>query len=664
MSKQEKRLRKELEKFWRVGRYWEWLALVEKENLQRNYPREEQEAWNSLVKRALRLPANLQEFWTHLPSIKKYPSFPDFRCLLLLRDFVAGKDVREELAALRNLTFPAESFRQKALSWKDDFFPIKKIRSLLAAFLHHPEKVTPKFYSSLASFVGGTELATVVTNLGSKFDWVRRLNRKTRGGRRLGSEILKKVADADRLLKEISGVLALPLQEILFYPFLFQVHSFFREGVEKEAVPVLLRVASSMPFMFLKAAGEKGEELQKHLLGASATLSDLDRSYLAKISGGSLEEKAELVGRMRSPLQKGAGDEYYDQFRQLYQSLLTDLAARRESLPERERRELAQVMASSVLKDLPLLWTDPDDLGQLMNLLRPIAAIGLGNAKIAVLGLILAEKIRDRELKKQAQISLKDQGDLSHKDILWVLDSFPDLVFPEVGSLRVLVELGGTDAPFMPMLVDRVWDEIQMFLITYAVTQRTRGPLAFFSELSVEDFKVGYYAWRRELAALKAYAPFSLLIEGFACFPEGYFTEKGFQRYLNLRYEREMGLDWIIPELEKNRNKTLLAKRFLADSFLPLPVEEILGEMEKAFFLFLEERFEGLKTAKLDTLEKLTDILLRRKPTVTEGNLLIRISNLLGESLPDGKSRARALREKIVNHLVRYKQRIGRRGAR
>ena len=489
MSKQERRLRKELDKYWRTGRYWEWLALVEKENLHRNYPREEQEAWNSLVKRALRLPANLQEFWTHLPSIKKYPSFPDFRCLLLLRDFVAGKEVRSDLAALRNLTFPAESFRQKALSWKDDFFPEKKIRSLLAAFLHHPEKVTPKYYSSLASLVGGTGLATVVTDLGSKFDGVRRLNRKTRGRRRLGSEILKKVADADRLLKEISGVLALPLQEILFYPFLFQVHSFFREGVEKEAVPILLRVASSMPFMFLKAAGEKGEELQKHLLGASATLSDLDRSYLAKISGGSLEEKAALVGRMRSPLQKGAGDEYYDQFRQLYQSLLTDLAARQESLPERERRELAQVMASSVLKDLPLLWTDPDDLGQLMDLLRPMAAIGLGNGKMAVLGLILAEKIRDRDLKKQAQNSLKDQLELSQEDILWVLDSFPELIFPEVGSLRALVEVGGTDAAFMPMLVDRVRDELQMFLITHAVTRRSRGPLAFFSELSVRGFQ-------------------------------------------------------------------------------------------------------------------------------------------------------------------------------
>jgi hypothetical protein len=664
LSKREKRLRKELERFWRAGRYWEWLALVEEENLHRNYPREEQEAWNGLIKRALRLPANLQEFWTHLPSVKRYPSFPDFRCLLLLRDFVAGKEVRNDLAALRNLTFPAESLRQKALSWQDDFFPEKKIGSFLAAFLHHPEKVTPKFYSSLASFVGGTELATVVANMGSQFDGARRLNRKTRGRRRLGSEMLKKVADADRLLKEISGVLARPLQEILFYPFLFQVHSFFREGAEIEAVPILLRVASSMPFMFLKAAGEKGEELQKHLLGASATLSDLDRSYLAKISGGSLEEKAALVGRMRPPLQKGAGDEYYDQFRQLYQSLLTDLAARQESLPERERRELAQVMASSVLKDLPLLWTDPDDLGQLMDLLRPMAAIGLGNGKIAVLCLILAEKIQDRDMQKQAQDSLKGQNGPTETDILWVLDSFPELILPEVGYLRALLDIGGMEAAFMPALVGRIREELEIFLIIHAVSRKFRGPLSFLYEMSVEDLKIGYYAWRRELAKLKTYPSFSALQEYLACFPEGYFTEKGFQRYLNLRYEREKKLDWFIPELEKHRGKTLLARKFSEDSFLPLPVEEILDEMEKTYFLFLEERFEGLKTAGLETLEKLTDILLSRKPTATEGNLLIRISNLLGERLPDGESRAHALREKIMNHLIHYKQRIGRRDAR
>ncbi len=663
MSKQERRIKKELEKFWRKGQYWQWLALVEKENLHRNYAREEQEAWNSVVKRALRLPANLQEFWTHLPSIKRYPSFPDFQCLRLLRDFVSGKEMRGELAALRNLTFPAESLRQKALSWREDFFPEKKVRSFFAAFLHHPEKVTAKYYHGLASLAGGASLAKVFTELASKFDGVRRLNRKTRGRQRLGGGILKKVAEADRLLKEISEVLAPPLQELLFYPFLFQVHSFFRERAEKEAAPLLLRVASSMPFMFLKAAGEKGEEFQKHLLGASATLSDLDRSYLAKISGGTLEEKAALVGRMRPLLQKGAGEEYYDQFRQLYQSLLTDLVARQENLPERDRRELSRVTAASFLKDLPLLWADPDDLRPLTDLLRPLAAIGLGNGKMAVLALILAEKMREGDLKKQAQDSLKSQGELSLEDISWVLDSFPELVFPEVGSLKALIEVGGTNAAFMPALVDRVWDELRIFLIVCAVSRKAGGLLAFFSELNAEDFRMGYHSWRRELAVLKAYAPFSPLLEFLACFPEGYFTAKGFQRYLNVRYERERGLEWIIPELEKNRNQAILARNSLCDPFLPLPLEEILGEIEKALFLFLEERFEGLKTAKLDTLEKLTDILLRRKPTMTEGNLLIRISNLLGEGLPDSESRVQALREKIMNHLIRHKQGIGRSGA-
>jgi hypothetical protein len=86
--------------------------------------------------------------------------------------------------------------------------------------------------------------------------------------------------------------------------------------------------------------------------------------------------------------------------------------------------------------------------------------------------------------------------------------------------------------------------------------------------------------------------------------------------------------------------------------------------MEKTFFRFLEERFEGLKTANLETLERLTEILLRKKPTVTEGNLLLRMSNLLAEKPPDGESRVHALREKIMNHLIRYKQRIGRGGSR
>jgi hypothetical protein len=110
--------------------------------------------------------------------------------------------------------------------------------------------------------------------------------------------------------------------------------------------------------------------------------------------------------------------------------------------------------------------------------------------------------------------------------------------------------------------------------------------------------------------------------------------------------------------------QSLLGKQFLEDSLLPFPIEGILRDREKALFLFLEERFEGLKTANLDTLEKLAELLLARKPTVTEGNLLIRISNLLGERLSEGDNRAHALRERIMRRLIHDKPRLGRRGPR
>ena len=182
MSKQEKRIRKELEKHWRAGRYWEWLALLERENLRRNYGREEQEAWNNLIKRAYRMPANLQDFWSRFPEIKNPPATPEIQCLRILGDFAAGRDVADRLASLKNLPFPAEAFRQMALSWKEDLFPEKKIRGILDTFIHHPEKVTAKYYAELAGLLAEAPLAAPMASLGAKLDPFRPRSRREFGG--------------------------------------------------------------------------------------------------------------------------------------------------------------------------------------------------------------------------------------------------------------------------------------------------------------------------------------------------------------------------------------------------------------------------------------------------------------------------------------------------
>jgi len=666
LSKQEKRIKKELEKHWRAGRYWEWLALVERENLRRNYGREEQEAWNSLMKRALRLPSNLQEFWSHLPESKNPPATPEFQCLRILGDFAAGREVAGELAALKNLPFPAEALRQKALSWKEDLFPEKKIRGIFDAFVQYPEKVTPKYYAELAGLLAATPLAAPIASMGAKLDPFRRLNRKGKGNKRISPyRILKDLSDADFHLKGISGALSPPLQEILVYPFLFQLTFYFQQNAAQNAGSSLLPVASAMPFLFLRAAGEKSAEFQNHFLGASRTLSSPDRSFLARVaSGGSIEEKASLLVRLRSLLQKETGHQYLDPYRDLYQGLLLDLAKQAENLSEREKRELARVVNAQLLRDLRLLLDCFEALEDLIAFLRPMASIGLSNGKLAVFVLILAEKLRDKDLKKQAQDALRSQPGPTEEEISWVLDVFPDLVFPEVSSLRSFLEMAGEAASFLPALVQRVQAELQIFLVGHAVSRTAFDSLLPWFDREGEDLKAEYQIWRRELAALSPYPSFSILREVLGCYSEGYFTEPGFRRFLDLMYEKNQGLNWLGAYLQSQ--KKLFSPLRQSRDFLPFEfsLEDLLEKMENTIFLFLGERFDALKTVAPETLETLVTLLLEKPHGQKKANLLIRFGNLLGERIAAGETRFHPLQEKIQQRLIEYKKGFHRKGLR
>jgi len=658
LSKQEKRLRKELEKHWRAGRYWEWLALAEKENLRRDFPREEQEAWKNLIKRAFRLPANLLDFWSHLPEIKNPPQNPEVQCLRILGDFAAGRDAAESLAALKNLPFPAETFRQKALAWKEDLFPEKKIRGILETFIRYPEKITAKYYAELAGLLAEAPLAAPMASLGAKLDPFRRLNRKGKGNKRISPyRLLKELSDADSYLKEISGTFSPPLREILLYPFLFQLTFYFQQNAASGEASRLLPVASAMPFLFLRAAGEKRAEFQKQFLGAGRTLSGPDRSYLERaIAGGSLEEKASLLGRLMSLLRKEKGDQYLDPFRDLYQGLLLDLAKRAESLPEREKRELAQVVNNQLLRDLGLLLDCFDEPEDLKAFLRPLISIGLGNRKLAVFILILAEKLRDKDLKKQVQEALQSLGGPTEEEIFWVLDGFADLVFPEVGSLRPILDMAGEAAPFLPKLVQRVQDELQLLLLDQAIGRTAFGPLPPWFDREGADLKTQYQIWRRELAALSAYPSFSILREVLACYPEGYFTEPGFRRFLDLMHEKNQGLNWL-GALLQNQKRLFSSLRELQDG-LPFEFspEDFLFKMENTILLFLAERFAVLKTAAPETIESLAGLFLEKRLGRKDVALLIRFGNLLGERISAGETRLHPLQEKIQQRLIRYKK--------
>jgi hypothetical protein len=658
LSKQEKRIKKELEKHWRAGRCWEWLALVEKENLRRDFGREEQEAWKNLIKRAFRLPANLLDFWSHLPEIKNPPQTPEIQCLRILGDFAADRDVADRLATLKNLPFPAEAFRQKALSWKEDLFPEKKIREIFNTFIHNPEKITGKFYGELSGLLDQAPVAAAIASMGTKIDVFRRLNRKIKGAKRIGPyRLLGELTAADSHLKGISGAFSGPLQELLFYPFLFQLAVFFQSQIPRADGAYLLSIASAVPFLFLRAAGEKREEFQKCFLGAGRTLSGPDRSFLDRVaSGGSIEEKASLLVRLRSLLKEDTGYQYLNPFRDLYRGLLLDLANQSKNLSAREKRELAQVVNDQVLLDLPMLLDCFDNFEDIADLLRPVVEIGMSSGKLAVIALILAETLREKDLKKQVQDALRNQGGPKEEDLFWALDIFPDLVFPEVSLLRPFLEMDGGAPPFLPALVERVHAEIQIMLFGQALSRTASDFLSPGFDRESEDFKIEYQLWRRELAALSPYPSFTILREILSCYSEGYFTEAGFRRFLDLLAAKNQGLDWLGAYLQDRNglfSKLRKARDFSPFDFSP---EDLLEKIKSAILPFLEERFGDLKTAAPETIETLADLLLEKPHGRGKANLLVRFSNLLGERSAAGETRFQPLQERIQRRLIEYKK--------
>jgi hypothetical protein len=416
-------------------------------------------------------------------------------------------------------------------------------------------------------------------------------------------------------------------------------------------------VASATPFLFLRAAGDRCEEFQKHFLGASRTLSGPDRSFLARVcSGGSVEEKASLLARLRSLLQEETGHQYLDSFRDLYQGLLLDLAKQAENLSEREKRELARVLNDQLLRDLRLLLDCFDSLEDLTAFLGPAAAIGINNGKFAVFVLIMAEKLRDKDLKKQAQDSLRKQGGPKEEEIFWVLDIFPDLVFPEVSSLRPFLEMAGESPSFLPALAERVQTEIQILLFGHAFSRGASDLLPPWFDREGEDMKMEYQIWRRELTALSSYPSFSILNEVLACYSEGYFTQAGLRRFLDLMCVKNQGLDWLGAYLQSHNKPFPKLRRSGDFSPFEFSSEDLLKKIESTIFLFLEERFDALKTVASETLETLATLLLGKPHGRGKANLLIRFGNLLGERIAAGESRFHPLQERIQQRLIEYKK--------
>ena len=655
MGKAKKKKRKAIEKLWQKGNYWEWFKALEHDDLVNTYKTQWQDAWRVLVKRSFRLPERLEEFWENLDGIKKLPDFPDFRLLIQLRDFVNGKDVKKEVSAIDGLSIPAKAFRNRILSWQDGSASQKKLGSLLNIFVNHPEKITQKAYTNLAQSLDVSPISRPIETLGEVIGKARKLNYKStvkKGGLSIRMRGLKEL---DLKVEKVSRKLPHSLQNILFYPFIYQINRLFDRLKDTDDMTIVARAVSSIPFLFSLTAGEKTEDIRDRLLpfAIEGIGENTLFSMAENLESADFEEKVAILGKMK-PHIIGDFEDHFDIFRSLYLDVLSEIARRKEDLPPREKRELARVMEPVLFHDLDYLTEDINDLARI---LIKIAEAGCMERVLSVLSLIVAERVKNGRLKRHAESTLKGLPDLDESSISLALSRFEYVFIPNISVLKPLIDIFGDKSPFVSILADKLMKQVETHLLTASMAEEGYEFLSIFMDIAAKESRRELAVLRKELQTFREYEPFSTIQEYLDCFPEDKLTKKGFELFLLKVYKRTGNLDFLMEQMDIISKKISEAMDSFDEFLLRPSTYSIFEEQEEVCLLFLKKHANSIKDAQLEDIERWINFLFHKdSPDNIHLEALMQISNILDKRIASGEEEAEPLKERIIGFLIKSKR--------
>jgi hypothetical protein len=661
-----KRIRKDLDKTFQSGRYWEWLHFLEKEGLKSQYSQQWAEAWKKLVQRSYRLPKHFSEFLDQVNSFKQLPAFPDLTLLLLLKEQRDGQDVQAELAALTGLSPQGNVFRERALSWDESLVKKEKIEGILTDLISRPEHIEKKQYDRLALLNEGSFLTDLIRELGEGIKKLRKGTGLTGIKKSRTQTMIRALQDADRLIEEVAPKCPPNLFTILIYPHLTQLAHFLKITSEKEPHVLMGRIISALPFLFDRLAGDKAQKIKSDLLGFShSPISAKELFALAEeVSKADFEGKVRLLGRVRSLVQQKASDDLIALFENLYRDILAGVREKAAQLDGRQKKELSQLLSPVIQHDLDLLWEREEFYGDLSHLgdwMKAVGEAGCLDPKLALLALITAEKGKDRRLKETAHQVLTGPEKPKPEDLQWVLNFLDEEIIPYVGLLKPVTEFFSQDQDFVLHILRYLKNRLD-FLMVIGSTPTVRGvdlfnqPFedSFFSEGSKEILTLT----RSQLSILKEDPVFSPTYAYLQCFPENVFTAIGYTKYLNLIYQGQKSLVPILDHLLTLNHEIAALEETAPPEILDSGIFFLLNTKQKTVLTFIHEQVEALKEVPLQKIKDVIPIIEQEMSPKDQGAFLIRFSNILSNRIKEGEKEAAPLKNSLLDRLARLKRKF------
>lgn len=694
MSKK-KRLRRDVEKLFRMGRYWELLRLLERESVAGDFASEHREAWKILVKQALKNERAFEHFLKEIESLRTYPAHPDLRFLLLLKECIDDGTPMDELLQLKGLSPDAERLRAKAASFPSRDGGSAKLQGLLAKFQRDPEKITRRYYDDLADLLPNSSLAAAAVRLGEWVHVARGLNHKAAAARGWSGLRYGRLEDLDGAVFKITEALPPSLRDLMIHPFVHNLAVACRRLAPSAKIHDASRLVRSIPFLIQRLAADKMEDIRKLLHAQGGGWVEEARSDAAslnlKLKEMSLEGKVALLGALRSqsrssPAQESDFDfmDFFDEEddeeddsdddslsrnEQLaqnilltYRSVLRDIAGRLPDLSSRERKDLVRVMEPVLFCDIEFLTGHLDHFDDIMDLMEAAVEAGCAGTRMGLLLLLASGAHRRGDLRRKAEKHLDRLEPPTRGDMEWLAKEWSSLFYPKARALRPLLLRYGNDRSLAGPIAQRLYLLAEGDFVGPMLQKGGLPfPFSFLGGLAApKPEEPGIL--RRELEGLGEFDCLDLTRHFLRCYPKDRLTLEGNLCWLNALHSMQPGevWGWAFRGLKRWRH----FRKEAGSLFGQNEADRIFADKVQAVLLFMKEHIDELCALPMDEVNPLMDELLVNPDTYRDHqSVLLQIHNQFGRRLAEGDDSVRPLMDRM-KHVLLELSKLGRKPAR
>lgn len=692
MSKK-KRVRRDLDKFFRVGRYWDLLRLLESEGLVSEHAREHREAWNVLVKQAFKQERSFREFSREVETLKVLPKDPDFQLLMHIKTVIERGDSNVDLAQLKGLSPEAERFKANFNACLLECSRLNNLKRLIEKFIREPDKITRRYYEQVADFLAGGPIEGAVRRLGESIPLSRGFNNKAAVARGWDGIALGRLGMLDSRLSRISQSVPGALLDILLHPFVHNLAVMCRRLAPEANSHNASNLLRSLPFLLRRLVGDRMEEIERKLLthqSAWVAGGDDDPTVLSrKVGGMTLEDKVTLLNGLRQRIREAPEDEspfdeldFFDEEEEeednwddedgsrnlapallvLHRSILKDIALRSGALSPRDKRELVRVMEPLLLRDLDYVVAKMEGPEDFLAFLSSVVGSGCGGTRVGLLALLAGAYYRDGDLRRVAEGLLDQTPPPTGEDFGWLAREWIELYYPTVRSLKPLLKRYRTEKTLLTRFNSELCSAVEHDLYESMVkAEVSRFPLALMDLFGSSKPKEPGLL-RRELVELQEYEELNPVRQFLQCYSEDRLTREGHLCWLNTLHAGQAEVTWkyALDDLKR-------CERMEDDTQTLLPLRvfgQVLNDRIEAVLLFMIDHPDDLATLPLDILDPLMETLMEYPENLLDHyTLLIHFEKILTERLLQGEEACRLLRDgtkKLLLELARQDKKTGK----